>query len=207
MNSDYMSERRWAAAAQRQVVRPNSKRESRMRIAISGSHLVGKTTLAEALAEALPRYELVPEPYYLLEEDGHEFAEMPSIEDFERQLERSFQCVQESGTNVILDRCPLDILGYLITHQNADAFQLEDWMPRVRESIAKLDLIVFVPIEKPDRVAVPRSQALLRAEVDEVLRDIIVDDAYGLEVDVITTAGTPAARLRQAVAHLRRTGS
>jgi hypothetical protein len=164
-----------------------------MRIAISGSHLVGKTTLAEALAEALPRYELVPEPYYLLEEDGHEFAEMPSIEDF--------------GTNVILDRCPLDILGYLITHQNADAFQLEDWMPRVRESVAKLDLIVFVPIAEPDRVAVPRSQALLRAEVDMVLRDSIVDDAYGLEVDVITTAGTPAARLRQVMAHLRRTGS
>ena len=59
-----------------------------MRIAISGSHRVGKTTLAEALAAELPGYELVPEPYYLLEEDGHVFAAMPSIEDFELQLAR-----------------------------------------------------------------------------------------------------------------------
>ena len=176
-----------------------------MRIAISGSHLVGKTTLAEALAEALPRHELVPEPYHLLEEDGHEFAEMPSIEDFELQLERSIQCVQESGTDVVFDRCPLDILGYLVTHRHADAFQLEDWMPHVREAVAKLDLIVFVPIEDPDRVDVPRPQARLRSDVDMALRDLIVDDAYGLEIDVITVAGTPGARLREVAAHLRDT--
>jgi hypothetical protein len=178
-----------------------------MRIAISGSHLVGKTTLAEALAGALPGYELVPEPYHLLEEEGYAFAEMPSLDDFELQLECSLQCVQGHGTNVIFDRCPLDILGYLITHREADTFQLVDWMPRVQDSIAKLGLIVFIPIEKPDRIAVPRSQASLRAEVDAVLRDIIVDDAYGLKVDVITATGTPETRLRQVVAHLRKTSS
>jgi hypothetical protein len=74
------------------------------------------------------------------------------------------------------------------------------------ESVAKLDLIVFVPVEDPDRVAVPRSQARLRAEVDTVLRDIVVDDAYGLETDVISAAGTPGARLRQVVTHLRNRG-
>jgi len=177
-----------------------------MRIAISGTHLVGKTTLAEALAEALPGHELVSEPYYLLEEDGHEFAEMPSLEDFELQLDRSIGCVQESGTDAVFDRCPLDILGYLITHRDADAFRLEDWMPRVREAMAKLDLIVFVPIEDPDRVAVPRSQARLRSDVDMVLTDLIVDDAYGLGIDVITVAGTPAARLRVVTARLRGPG-
>lgn len=82
-----------------------------MRIAISGSHLVGKTTLAEALADALPDHQLVPEPYHLLEEEGYEFGEMPSIEDFELQLERSFHCLQESGPAVVFDRCPLDMIG------------------------------------------------------------------------------------------------
>jgi hypothetical protein len=85
-----------------------------MRIAISCSHLVGKTTLAKALAEALPRYDLVP---------------------------------------------------------------------------------------------VPRSQARLRAKVDVVLRDIIADDAYGLKLDVITAVGTPSARLRHVVSHLRSSGT
>ena len=173
-----------------------------MRIAISGSHLVGKTTLAEALTDVLPSHDLVPEPYYLLEEDGYEFGEVPSIHDFERQLERSFECIEKSGTNVVFDRSPLDILGYLVTHRDAEVFQLEDWLPGVRKSVAKLDLIVFVPVEDPDRVAVPRPQARLRAEVDSVLRDIIVDDAYGLEIDVITVEGTQNARLGQVVAHL-----
>jgi hypothetical protein len=174
-----------------------------VRIAISGSHQVGKTTLAESLVEALPHYELVPEPYFLLEEEGYEFGEMPSIEDLERQLERSFQCIQESGPDVVFDRCPLDILGYLVTHRDAEAFQLEDWMPRVRDTVAMLDLIVFVPIEHPDRVVVPRSQARLRENVDAALSDIIVDDAHGLEFAVITVGGTPDARVRQVVAHLQ----
>ena len=175
-----------------------------MRVAISGSHLVGKTTLAGALADALPSHELVPEPYYLLAEDGYEFGEMPSIDDFERQLERSFQCIEDSGPDVVFDRCPLDLLGYLITARDAEAFRLDDWLPRVRASVAKLDLVVFVPIEEPDHVAVPRSQARLRAEVDSVLRDIIVDDVYELEIDVMTARGMPDARLHQVVTHLGR---
>ena len=175
-----------------------------MRIAISGTHLVGKTTLAEAVAGALPGHEFVPEPYYLLEEDGHEFAEMPSIEDFELQLHRSFQSIREGGSSTVFDRCPLDILGYLQTHREADAFRLEDYMPRVRESVATLDLLVFVPIEEPDRLEVPRPHAWLRAAVDAVLRDVIVDDAYGLEVDVITVTGSDDARLRHVLAYLQR---
>ena len=178
-----------------------------MRIAISGSHLVGKTTLAEALANALPGHGFVPEPYYLLEEEGHEFAEMPSIEDFELQLERSIQCVQESGTDAVFDRCPLDILGYLVTHRDADAFQLEEWMPRIREAVAKLDFIVFVPIEDPDRVAVPRSQARLRSEVDRALSDLILDDAHDLGIEVVTVAGSHEARMREVTAYLRQTGT
>ena len=174
-----------------------------MRIAISGSHLVGKTTLATALSEALPEYALIPEPYYLLEEDGHQFAEKPSLEDFELQLERSCGCILESGTDAIFDRCPLDILGYLLSHRDAGAFRVEDWMPRVRESVAALDLIGFVPIEEPDRVPVPRSQAAFRAAVDAALRDVIVDDAYGLGADVIIVEGTIDARVRRVLTHLR----
>ena len=174
-----------------------------MRIAISGTHLVGKTTLAQAVADALPGHEFVPEPYYLLEEDGHEFAELPSIEDFELQLARSFQCIREGGSNAVFDRCPLDILGYLVTHREAKVFRIEDYMPRVRESVATLDLLVFVPIEEPDRLEVPRPQAWLRAEVDAVLRDVIVDDAYGLEAEVITVTGSYDARLRHVLAYLR----
>jgi len=174
-----------------------------MRVAVSGSHRVGKTTLAEGLAEALPRHEVVPEPYHLLEEDGHEFAEMPSIEEFELQLERSLRCVEERGTDVVFDRCALDILGYLATHRDAALFRLEDWLPRVEDSVAKLDLIIFVPIEEPDRIVVSPSEVRLRAEVDAVLKDLIVDDAYGLGFDLIIAEGTAADRLRRVMTSLR----
>lgn len=178
-----------------------------MRIAISGSHLVGKTTLAEALADALPQHQFVPEPYRLLEEEGHEFEEMPSIEDFELQLERSLQCLQEGGPDVVFDRCPLDLVGYLQVHADAEAFDLEQWLPRIREHMAALDLVVFVPIEAPDRVAVPRSQARHRAAVDAMLGDIVLNDAYGVEVAVIEVAGSIEARLRQVLAQVRQTES
>jgi predicted ATPase len=42
-----------------------------MRIAFSGSHRVGKSTLVDRIAEALPTYTAVEEPYYLLEEEGY----------------------------------------------------------------------------------------------------------------------------------------
>lgn len=174
-----------------------------MRIAISGSHLVGKTTLAEALAEALPGHQFVPEPYRLMEEEGYEFGEMPSVEDFELQLERSFLCLQEGGPAAVFDRCPLDLAGYLLTHADADAFDLELWTPRIREHVATLDLVVFVPIEAPDRVDVPRSQRRLREEVDTLLSDIILGDAYGFEMTAIEVAGSLDVRLRQVLARVR----
>jgi hypothetical protein len=90
-----------------------------------------------------------------------------------------------------------------LTHEDAEAFDLESWLPRIREQVATLDLIVFVSIEEPDRVDVPRSQRSLRAEVDAVLSDIVLGDAYDLGVDVIEVAGSLDARLRQVLARVR----
>src|SRR5262249_3561634 len=123
-----------------------------MKIAISGAHRTGKTTLAEALGQALPRYDVVDEPYYLLEEEGHEFAAMPTMEDFELMLERSIEALESAGPNTIFDRCPADLLAYLITHEDADGFDPDRWLPRVRDAMEELDFIVLVPVEQPDRV-------------------------------------------------------
>jgi predicted dehydrogenase len=57
-----------------------------MRVGISGTHRTGKTTLAAALCARLPGHALVDEPYYLLEEQGHEFGFPPSIEDYRALL-------------------------------------------------------------------------------------------------------------------------
>lgn len=175
-----------------------------MRIAITGSHRVGKTTLAEALAEALPGHDLIPEPYVLLEEEGHLFPGMPALDDFERQLERSLQCLEESGPDTVFDRCPLDILAYLVTHQEAAAFRMDDWLPRIQQAMATMDRIVYVPIESPDRVPVPRSEARLRRDVDQALQDMLLEDEVRAGVDVITVKGSAEDRFQAVLSLINR---
>ena len=175
-----------------------------MRIAVSGAHRTGKTSLVEELARALPAYAAVDEPYYLLEEEGYELAEMPSLEDFELQLERSIECIAESEKDTIFDRCPADILAYLLTHDDADGFDVEPRLSRVRRAMQQLDLIVFVPVETPDRVTVSAAdERRLRRCVDEEIRDIVLGDRWAFGVDAVEVAGPPHERVRQVLAHVR----
>jgi thymidylate kinase len=174
-----------------------------MRIAISGTHFSGKSSLVQALSEALPQYTTIEEPYHLLQEEGYEFAELPSIEDFELQLERAIENLDETLPDVIFDRCPADILGYLLSHADAEAFNLEEWLPRVQTAIKKLDLIVFLSIEVPDRIVLPRSQDVAyRQRVDEKLREVILDNIFDFEVDVLEVSGNPQTRIELVLAHI-----
>lgn len=176
-----------------------------MRIAISGTHRSGKSTLVGDLADALPEYSTVEEPYWLLVEEGYEFPEMPSVEDFELQLERSILYLGEGDENVLFDRCPADLLGYLLTHSEAEAFDLKRWLPQVRKAMGTLDLIVFLPVEDRDRIALPPSEdAELRMRVDEKLREILLENPFGFDAGVLEVAGTPRERVRRVLAYLRR---
>ncbi|OJT26601.1 hypothetical protein BO221_00715 [Archangium sp. Cb G35] len=178
-----------------------------MRIAVTGSHRVGKSTLIEELEERLAEYRVVDEPYHLLEEEGYEFASPPCLEDFLEQLRRSMELLEdEEGTrNVLFDRCPLDFLGYLLTHEDSDSFELEEWLARVRSTIQTLDLIVFVPIEERDRIQLPAHEdAGLRREVDEKLAWILFDDPFELGMEVLPVHGSTSARVSQVLEHLGR---
>jgi predicted ATPase len=168
-----------------------------VRIAVSGAHRTGKTTLIEALGQLLVGHEVVEEPYHLLEEEGHEFAQPPSIEDFEIQLERSIECLGDGEGNRLFDRCPADLLAYLFTHEDGDAFDLEPWFPRAREAMQRLDLVVFVPIEEPDRIGVPAPERPWRQLVDEALREGLAEDRWDLGVEVLEVTGSVAERARQ----------
>jgi predicted ATPase len=175
-----------------------------MRIAVSGSHVTGKSTLVAALSEALPHYLTIEEPYTLLLEEGYEFAESPSLEDFELQLERSIESLDAAEPDIIFDRCPADILGYLLSHADTEAFDLSPWLPRVQVAMKKLDLVVFLPVEEPDRIALPLSEdAAYRQRVDEKLKDIIRENAFDLDVDVLEVTGSTKTRVDRVLAYLR----
>jgi hypothetical protein len=171
-----------------------------VRIAFSGAHRVGKSTLIEAIADALGGYTTVDEPYHLLEEDGYEFAHPPSREDFEAQLERSLAALEEGEQDVLFDRCPLDLVAYLTIDD--DEFDPEPLLPRIRTAMGTLDLVVYVPIE--GRVAVPSEEdADYRRAVDDKLRGLLVDDVLGLEMDILTVGGDLQSRIAQVVARMK----
>jgi predicted ATPase len=169
-----------------------------MRIAISGSHRTGKSTLLSLLSERLPSYATVDEPYHSMEDEGHEFSHPPSIEDFEAQLERSIRDLEGDGGDVLFDRCPIDLLAYLAAHEDADAFDLDEWLPQVRAALETLDLIVFVLIESSDRITLSASERRdeTRGPVDEKLRETLFDDSLELELelDVLEVEGDPETR-------------
>jgi len=174
-----------------------------MRIAVSGTHFSGKSSLVEALSEALPQYATVEEPYNQLQDEGYEFAELPAIEDFELQLERSIENLNESMPNVIFDRCPIDILGYLLAHADVEAFDLDAWLPRIQTAVSKLDLVVLLSIEEPDRIVLPVSQdAVYRQRVDEILKEITLENSFGLDVDVLEVSGDMQMRVAQVLTHI-----
>lgn len=176
-----------------------------VRIAFSGSHRVGKTTLLERVADALPAYTTIDEPYHLLEADGHEFAQPPSLEDFEAQIERSLATIDESERDTLFDRCPVDLLAYLLVHDDAARFDPDDWLDRIRAAAQRLDLIVFVPIEDADRIAISsRDDAELRTAVDDKLHELWLDGAAGVDVEVLRVSGDLRARLDQVLARVRR---
>jgi predicted ATPase len=170
-----------------------------MRIAFSGAHRTGKSTLLEAVAERLPGHRTVDEPYWLLEEEGYEAADPPSVEDFVEQLRRSIAILAEAGRDVLFDRCPADFLAYLRATDGED--QADEWIDAAREALASLDLVVLVPIEAPDRIAVGGSEdRQLRRDVDEILQALLLDGGLGAAVPVVDVRGDVDRRARQVLA-------
>lgn len=174
-----------------------------MRVAFSGTHRVGKSTLLDAVAEHLPHYVTVPEPYELLVEEGHDFCDPPTADDFELQLARSLELVEDDPRKAILfDRCPIDFLAYL--GATDEHLSLAGGVDDIRAALATLDLIVFVPIEEPDRIAVlDADDRRLRRAVHEMLQELLVDDPHALGVPVLEVSGSLDARVREVLAALR----
>jgi predicted ATPase len=173
-----------------------------MRIAFCGSHRVGKSTLLEQVARALPDHATVDEPYHLLEEDGYEHADPPSVEDFEADLARALEAVAaEDGPRVLFDRCPVDAVAYLLCHDDAAAFELEAWLPRIRAAMATIDLVVFVPIEPDDPIPLAADDdRSYRRAVHDQLEALLIEDALGLDPEVLVVHGGPGARAAQVLA-------
>jgi predicted ATPase len=176
-----------------------------VRIAVSGSHGTGKSTLIAELAGSLPNYVTVEEPYYTLLEDGHVFADPPSAVDFELLfLHSCASLTSETATNVLFDRTPVDYWAYLAAAHREAIMGRSALYDELVAAMARVDLTVFVPIEQPDRVSVDASEGLkVRRRVDALLRAFIVDDTLGLGIPALEVTGTPLERAKQVLTILR----
>ena len=174
-----------------------------MRIAITGTHGTGKTTLAEALSALWPHYEYVAEPYWLLAQQGTPFADGPTVADLEEQLAQSCSLILGSAAqqDVVFDRCPLDFIAYLDIVSAQEGYE---WSPhgrllvRIEGALATLDRIVFLPVTRPDEIDVPIEYPKLRARVDARLKVMLRDDDLGLldgHSQVLELSGTREQRL------------
>ena len=168
-----------------------------MRIAVSGTHCTGKSTLIEEFLQAHPDFAHEPEPYTVLSEDfGEEFSAEPCVEDFHRQLEFNIQRLQEHarGERVIYERCPIDFLAYI---DALDSQAAQSSLGLVSDAIQNLDLIVYLPLD--GTIDVPEDEyPKLREAVDRRLSAIINDDEFGIigSCEVVAAEGSITQRLR-----------
>lgn len=168
-----------------------------MRIAVTGTHRVGKTSLVEALAEKLG-YASVPEPYRLLEDEGVEIDGV-SVEDFEMQLEKSIDVLAETeGDDVVFDRCPLDFVAYL----RALGYDIDPELVSIEKAMETIELVVVVRIESPDRIAVSADDDReLRRTVDVLIERMV--GGLGEGIEIVEVEGTIDERVAQVLAALR----
>ena len=161
-----------------------------MRIAVSGAHCVGKSTLIDEFLRVHPEFIHEPEPYAVLVEDyGEEFSAEPCVEDFRRQLEFNSDRLARHAPheNVIYERCPIDFVAYInVLDPNSTAPLLDPISKHV-------DLIVYLPIEQDDDDS---EYPKLRKAVDRRLSAILLDDELAIvNVPVVEARGSTARRL------------
>jgi hypothetical protein len=167
-----------------------------MRIAISGSHSLGKSTVVNDWVASHSGYTREEEPYRALSLHGpYEIL----FRDASTRLHNGIQLYYNisrvhryaSGTdNVIFDRAPVDYLAYSQytadcgTTDIDDAF-VQSMVPAVRESLDHLDILAFVPCSEQWPVAMEEDgirpvDHSYRDEVDAIFKQIYREGRYGV---------------------------
>jgi len=155
-----------------------------MRIAISGSHSLGKSTVVNDWVAKHPHFTREEEPYRALGLFGpYQILFREASTRLHNGIQMYYNISRlyrycDSTDNVIFDRAPVDYIAYSQYTANQgstdidDAF-VESMVPAVKESLDHLDILAFVP--QSDRWPV-------QMEADGIRP---IDHAYRDEVDAI----------------------
>lgn len=156
-----------------------------MKIAVTGTHGSGKTTLIDDFTDARRDYDRELEPYWALAQQGIPFSDGVTLPELEEQLNASSRMIltRRDEPNVIFDRSPLDFIAYLEVVAEGEG---AEWEPsgrqlgQIERALSALDLLVLLPLTEPDEIAVSIELPRLRRAVDRRLRQIVLDDQLGL---------------------------
>lgn len=165
---------------------PSVLDSARVRIAVSGTHSSGKTTLIEDFLAAHREYIHEPEPYVWLEElYGEPLPAEPRAADFFRQLEISVERLRgyERGACMIAERSPLDFIAYLLALQDlgrGDSAVLGEALALAADGLAHLDALVVLPLNEGDAMEVPEDEdPELREAMNDRLIELVEGGAFG----------------------------
>ncbi|RAJ08655.1 AAA domain-containing protein [Chitinophaga skermanii] len=156
-----------------------------MKIAIVGTHQVGKTTLAQAVHAELQDYTLLQEPYHDQNEAG-----IPTADDFIQQFNYSIKQVNTGNDRVIFDRCIIDILAYL--HAVSPTLNIQSFFTQAQTAISTIDLFIFIPIEKPDIVT---SSQVEMPKLRQAVNDLLIEWIDDMGIDALVVRGDIQLRL------------
>ena len=166
----------------------NKKTGNIMRIAISGTHFIGKTTFIQDFIKIHPDYKWEMEPYSILQgENPTEFSEEPSLESLIEQLDYSIDQLNQSAdeSNLIFDRCPIDFIAYALWTLRQDGIdihnsEISERFDQIKEALSTLDLIAFLPITTEHLVDYTEENSAYRKAIDTGFKKIYRDDLYDL---------------------------
>lgn len=155
-----------------------------MRIAVSGTHFIGKSTLIQDFLKMHPEYIFESEPYYKLQEEQlMELSLEPSLESLLEQLDFSIQQINQlqDKKNIIFDRCAVDFVAYamcIAEQENRDIHDSEmaERFIDIKSALNNLDLIVFLPISKENAITYTEDNPEYRKLADKCFKKLYRDE-------------------------------
>jgi hypothetical protein len=181
-----------------------------MRIAVSGTHFIGKSTLIEDFIKKHPSYRCEIEPYYKLQDEKiMELSLEPGLDSFIEQLDYSINQINNCANeqNIIFDRCPVDFVAYAMCALDQESIDINDSEVSERFSEIKvvlnnLDLIVFLPISKENSIEYIEENPTYRKAADKNFKKIYRDDIFDIfpkyeHPKIIEISGDRAERIKK----------
>lgn len=186
-----------------------------MRIAVSGTHFIGKSTLIDDFLKIHSEYRCEKEPYYKLQDEkAMELSLEPSLDSLLEQLDYSIEQLNQYANerNVIFDRCPIDFIAYSMYVVEQDLMDINDSevserFPEVKAALNNLDLILFLPITKENSIEYTEENPAYRKAADKYFKKIYRDDIcdifpkYG-HPKIIEIWGDRATRIKKIESYL-----